>query len=365
MSKLMFTRTIIKNRADLATSRKRSQALDILEAGVARVLPDAVLQTLSFDHLLRQLKIGEHVHEVKGRIFVIGAGKAAGLMAQILEHIIGTEDIEAGIVVDKAAPSDFGTTRIKVLQAGHPIPDQRGIKAVQSILSLKSQYQISERDLILCLISGGGSALMPGPVSGLSLEEKQAVTRLLLSCGADIYEINSVRKHLSRIKGGWLAQYFSPTPIVSIILSDVVGDDLSVIASGLTCPDSSTYRDAVQVLKKYRLENSVPSQVITILESGCRQTIAETPKSLHNTFNYILACNRLALEAMAEEARSQQLKPLIITASQTGDTGATARQRAGEILAGNYRSFDTLILGGETVQIFCPKCPEPWWTNKL
>jgi glycerate 2-kinase len=343
---------IIKNKQELATNRLREMALDIIEAGIERVLPGTIIQSsVSYDPVTKTLFVNKNSCGVNGRIFVIGGGKASGLMAQTLEEIVGPENIEAGIVIDKAAAAEFRTQKIQVMQAGHPIPDERGTKAVRAMLDLKVKYSISKDDMVICLISGGGSALMPCPADGLSLTDKQKVTGLLLSCGANIYEINTVRKHLSGIKGGRLAQYFSPASVLSLILSDVVGNDMSIIASGLTYPDSSTYADARLVLEKYNLLYKVPANILSVLEQGCLGKMEETPKSLENVQNYIIGDNRLALEAMAEKASCSGFKPFIVTAEQTGDTAVAARQRAQEILDVLYKPNDAIIAGGETTPV--------------
>lgn len=345
---MTYTR-IIKNWEYLATSELRRRALQIIEAGIIRVLPSTIMQTaVGFERSSKTLSITNDVFPVNGRLFIIGGGKASGLMAQTLENILGIDVIESGLVAEKANPREFRTRKIKIVQAGHPIPDDRGIKAVNEMLALKPKYAITQNDLILCLISGGGSALMPCPLESISLSDKQHVTKLLVSCGANINEINVVRKHLSRTKGGRLAQYFAPARIISLILSDVIGNDLSVIASGPTFPDSSTYQEAYTVLRKYHLSDKVPEGVISILESGCRGEIAETPKSLNNAINYIIGDNRIALEAMAEKARQLGFTPLIVTSEQAGETANVARQRAREIFGGNYKGYDALLIGGET-----------------
>jgi glycerate 2-kinase len=346
---------IIKNRQELTTSKLREKALDIIEAGIERVLPDTVMQaSVFYDPVTKTLFVNKNSCRVNGRIFVIGGGKASGLMAQTLERITGAGNIEAGIVIDKAAPGEFRTQKIEVMQAGHPVPDERGIKAVRAILDLKGKYSICKDDLVICLISGGASALMPCPADSLTLADKQKVTELLLSCGADIHEINTVRKHLSRIKGGRLAKYFSPATVFSLILSDVVGNDMSIIASGLTYPDSSTYADAYAVLGKYNHLHKVPGDILSFLERGCHGQIEETPKSLENVQNYIIGENRLALEAMAKKAGSSGFNPFVVTAEQTGDTDAATRQRAHEILDFLYKPYDAIIIGGETT----PKLPD-------
>jgi glycerate 2-kinase len=340
---------IIKNWEHLATSELRRRALQIIEAGIMRVLPSTIMKNaVRFERSSKTLSINNDVFPVNGRLFIIGGGKASGLMAQTLENILGIDVIESGLVAEKANPKEFRTRKIKIVQAGHPIPDNRGLKAVNEMLALKPKYTMNQNDLILCLLSGGGSALMPCPLEGVSLSDKQNVTRLLISCGADINEINVVRKHLSRIKGGRLAQYFAPARVISLIISDVIGNDLSVIASGPTFPDSSTYQEAYAILKKYHLSDKIPKDAISILESGCRGEIAETPKSLNNAVNYIIGDNRMALEAMEKKARQLGFAPLTVTSEQTGETTDVARQRAGEIFSGNYKEYDALLIGGET-----------------
>jgi glycerate 2-kinase len=346
---------IIKNFDHLATSELRRQALQIIEAGITRVMPDIIMQAaVGFKQTSKTLSVNNNILPISGRLFVIGGGKASGLMAQTLENILGIDVIESGLVAEKANPGEFRTRKIKIIQAGHPIPDNRGVKAVNTMLALKTKYAITRNDIILCLISGGGSALMPCPVEGISLSDKQHVTKLLLSCGANINEINMVRKHLSRTKGGRLAQYFAPGRIISLILSDVIGDDLSVIASGPAFPDSSTYQEACTVLRRYYLWDKVPKGVISILESGCRGEIAETPKSLSNAINYIIGDNRIALEAMGEKARHLGFTPLIVDCEQTGETANVACRRAREIFNGDYKGYDALLIGGETT----PELPD-------
>ena len=247
----MNTAPIIKNRNKLETNDLRRQALDIIEAGIRRVLPDTIMQkALAFDHTTNKLSINHDIFQITGRLFVIGGGKASGLMAQELERIVGAAAIEDGLIIEKAGPEEFTTQRINVVQAGHPLPDSRGLAAVERMLRLKQKYSVGEKDTVICLISGGGSALMPYPLPGISLNDKQEVTRLLLSCGANIREINAVRKHLSAIKGGRLAERFAPARVISLVLSDVIGNDLSVISSGPTYPDPSTYSDAIEVSKE-------------------------------------------------------------------------------------------------------------------
>jgi glycerate 2-kinase len=346
---------LIRNKSQLAASLGRRQALELLEAGIAAVLPAALMaEALSFDPAARILRVKGAEHLLSGRVFVVGAGKASGLMAERLEKLLGSV-ICSGIVVDKADPLDFHTSRIRILQAGHPVPDERGLRAAEMMLGLKAEYSIGEGDTLLCLISGGGSSLLPCPADGISLADKQLTTRLLLACGADIYQINSVRKHLSRLKGGRLARFFAPSRVISLIISDVIGNDLSVIASGPTYPDPSTFRDALHVLAQYELLEKVPPNVISLLRKGSRAELEETPKSLENALNYIIGDNRLALEAMASRGSNLGLKPLILTDRQKGDTEAAAWQLAAAIGAGKYSAYDLILIGGETTPALPPQ----------
>ncbi len=347
---------IIKNKHELSTTELRRQALDIIEAGIARVLPPAVMKSaISYDPAGKTLTVNDDTYDIsRGRLFVIGGGKASALMAETLESILTPENISAGVVTCNSRSSGYRTSKIRIVEAGHPVPDQRGLNGVKQMLALKDRYWINEDDLVICLISGGGSALMPCPADGITLKDKQRLTELLLGCGAPIDEINSVRKHLSKTKGGRLGSFYSPATVVSLILSDVIGNDLGVIASGPTCPDSSTFSDAYNVLAKYDLLSRVPERVITLLKRGCRGEVEETPKTLDNCRNYIIGDNRLALEAMAEKAKEKGLAPCIVTAEQKGDTATIARLRAGEILGARYTGYDIVLIGGETT----PKLPD-------
>jgi len=344
---------IIKNKDTLATTELRKQALDIIEAGITRILPPNIMKAaVKYDIASRILTINSDTYRLStGRIFVIGGGKASGLMAETLENIIPPEKISAGVVNCKSGY--YKTSKIKIIPAGHPLPDRRGIEGVKQILALREHYSINGNDLVICLISGGGSALMPYPIDGVSLEDKQRITELLLSSGAEIDEINAVRKHLSQIKGGRLGHFYSPATVVSLILSDVIGNNLAAIASGPTFPDPTTFSDAYNVLERYDLLAKAPKSVTSLLKKGCQGEVAETPKTLNNCYNYIIGDNRLALEAILQKANEMGLKPYIVTAEQKGDTTAVAISRAKEILSSRYFGYDAILIGGETT----PKLP--------
>ena len=339
---------IIKNREDLISSGLRARAVDLIEAGITRVLPTNLMQSaVSYNQRRKKLYIAGHGYDIsKGRIFVIGGGKASGLMAEEFERIVGPDHITSGTVNCKS--TGYQTNKIVLTQAGHPVPDEAGVRGVRNMLAMKARYTIGKGDLVVCLISGGGSALMPCPVPDVTLEDKQKITQLLLKCGADINEINAVRKHLSLIKGGNLGLFYEPARVVSLIVSDVVGDDLSAIASGPTVPDSSIFKEAYNIMDKYGLLDKAPTNIVNYIIRGRQEMQAETPKELHNCDNYLIGHNRLALETMEEKARDLGLKPLIITAEQKGDTALVAYARANELIQGKYKGFNVILVGGET-----------------
>jgi len=344
---------IIKNKAMLSTTPARAHILDIIEAGIARVLPQRVMrEALTYHKEEDKLIITNHEYDLKGkRVFVIGGGKASGLMGKTLEDIMGADRITAGVIT---STEEHPTTKIRIVKASHPTPDERGVIGVQEMLRLKEDYDINEEDVVICLISGGGSALMPAPVTGVSLKDQQSMTTLLLECGAEIQEINVIRKHLSRTKGGQLGQHFSPATVISLILSDVIGNPLDIIASGPTAPDPSTFKEAMSIIEKYHLREKMPTSIITYLERGVRGEAPETPSSLEHCHNYIIGDNETALNAMKEQATKLGYKAHIITSQQKGDPVRAAHQRAREIMNGTYKEYDVLLLGGETT----PTLPE-------
>lgn len=287
------------------------------------------------------------------RLLVVGAGKASGAMAQALERLLG-ERISDGLVVVKEGALR-PTARIRQVEASHPIPDERGLEAARGILELARSAGVD--DLVVCLISGGGSALTPLPVPGVSLEEKRRVTRLLLEAGATINELNAVRKHLSAIKGGQLARAAAPAPVVALLLSDVIGDPLDVIASGPTAPDDSTYAGALEILGRFGLLESVPASVRRHLEAGARGEIPETPKVGDPLFdrvvNVLIGNNALVAERAVEEARRQGFTPLLLSRGLQGEAREVARALAS--IAKEVRASGRpipppacLILAGET-----------------
>jgi hydroxypyruvate reductase len=235
--------------------------------------------------LIRKEENSEKVFNINAfkRIFLIGTGKASTSMAQAIEEIFG-DRITKGVITTKYGHL-LPLKKTEIIEAGHPIPDQKGIEGTRKIQSLLKES--GSEDLVIFLLSGGGSALLPLPVDGITLEEKQKVTQLLLNCGADIKEINTIRKHISRIKGGWLAKWAYPSTVIGFILSDVVGDPLDVIASGPTVPDTSTFEEAWEILKKYDLIEKIAPSIQRHLLLGKEGKIEETPKPEDVTFEKV------------------------------------------------------------------------------
>lgn len=339
---------LITNKCELSITPLRAHALDIIEAGIFKVLPSTVMNhSVKFKASSKILSINNMDFDAsEGRIFVTGGGKASGLMAQTLEEIIGPENITRGYVNCK--DKNYKTSKIQITRASHPTPDQAGVSGVEQMLALKDHYSINEKDLVICLISGGGSALMPCPVEGISLADKQKINDLLITGGPTIQEINTVRKHLSGIKGGRMGKFFSPARVVSLIISDVVGNNSDAIASGPTVPDPTTFSDALAILKKYHLLTEAPESIVDYLEKGRTGKHDETPKELHNCHNFIIGDNRSALEAMVSKAKELGFNPHIVTAEQKGDPTEMAKRRAAEILNREYKGHDVILVGGET-----------------
>ena len=248
------------------------------------------------------LSIGDKQFTIEGKLIVVGAGKAASRMAQVVEETLG-ERITDGLVVTKYEHG-LPLRRIRQVEAGHPIPDAAGVNAVREMRELLRG--LKPEDIVLCLISGGGSALWPAPAEGITLEQKQEVTSLLLRAGATILELNAVRKHLSAVKGGQLAAWAAPARIATLIMSDVIGDPLDFIASGPTAPDTTSFGEALAIVQKYGV--TIPAAVTERLQAGAQGRIPDTPKPgdplFRNVENLIIANNRLLVDAAATKARA-------------------------------------------------------------
>jgi glycerate 2-kinase len=260
----------------------------------------------------------------RGRVLLLAAGKAAPAMAAAAEEVLGAR-MTNGLAIGSAPGPPLRRTRL--LLAGHPLPDARGLEAARAVEVMVRG--LADDDVVLVLLSGGASALLPAPVPGVSLEDKAAVTSRLMRAGATITELNTVRKHLSRLKGGGLARAAAPARVVTLVLSDVVGDDLSTIASGPTVPDPTTYADALRILDDRGLASAVPPSVRRHLEAGRHGEAPETPKPRDPIFRRVrtrlIGSNRISVQAAAREARRQGLRPLVLTTRLEGEAREVAR----------------------------------------
>lgn len=288
-------------------------------------------------------------------VIVLGAGKATARMAAAAENILDGR-ISSGAIIVKyghGVPLD----RVQQFEAGHPVPDEPGVRGTGRVLELARSA--GDRDLVLCLLSGGGSALLVAPAEGISIADKQQVTDLLLRSGADITEMNAVRKHLSAVKGGRLAREAAPAAVVSLLLSDVIGDRLDVIASGPTAPDRSTFAEAVQVVERYGLRDALPSAVAAFLERGRAGAVLETVKEddpcLLKVRNVVVGSLRQALDAAEQRARDLGYLPTIMTDALQGDTHDAARMFAEQAIAVQKvlprAERRCLLAGGETTLV--------------
>jgi hydroxypyruvate reductase len=332
----------------------RQALLPILEAALTAVDPyqavKAVLQC-SGDQLL----VGgrDYALNTFQRIFVLGAGKAGAPMTQAVEAVLG-ERISGGLVVVKTGHS-APTQHVELVEARHPMPDAAGFAAGQRMLALANQA--GPHDLVIAVLSGGGSALLEAPADGLTLADFQAMTAALLACGATINELNCLRKHCSLVKGGQLARAVAPATLITLVLSDVVGSPLDVIASGPTVPDSSTWQDAWAVVSKYNLAEQLPSALVARLRAGLRGEIPDTPKANDPLFaqvqTQIVADNRVAADAALRQAERLGFHTLLLTTYLEGEASVVAKVVAAlakEIQASAQPCPRPacLILGGET-----------------
>jgi glycerate 2-kinase len=286
-------------------------------------------------------------------IVVIGAGKACAAMAGELENILGSRISHGSIIVKYDHIASLET--IELIEAGHPIPDENGKIGAKKLFDMAKNAH--EKTLIFCLISGGGSALSPLPCDCISLAEKQETTQILLSCGARIHEINTIRKHLSLIKGGGLARAAFPATIISLILSDVVGDDLDIIASGLTVPDTGTFEDCKNIIESYNISLKLPQNILNHINKGCNGEIPETPKPGEPCFkrvtNLIIGNNFNTLIHARDKAQSLGYNTIILSSLIEGETREIAKMHAAlakeALKTGNPVPLPACIIsGGET-----------------
>ncbi len=337
-----------------AAQQRREHAGAIFRAALRAADPGhCVRRSLSAEGGALRILGTSYPLEAISRLVVIGAGKATPALAAAAEEILG-ERIAAGAINTKYGHS-LPLKHISTTECGHPLPDQAGVEGTERMLGLLQG--LDAEALVLCLFSGGGSALMPAPAEGISLAEKQATTQALLACGATIEEINTIRKHLSRVKGGLLARCAHPARVVSLLISDVIGDRLDAIASGPTYPDPTTFGDCLALIEWYQLRSRLPAAVCRHLEAGARGLLPETPKAgdpcFARTATHIIGNNSLAIEAAAEAARSLGYQPLILSSRIGGEAREVAAVHAAiaqEVCASGRPMAPPacIISGGET-----------------
>ena len=313
-------------------SQLRSDAEAIFHAGLDAVdARAAVLHHLHVSVDQRMLCAGSTVELQLAqfdRVFVVGAGKAAAPMATAVEEVLRDRLPLRGVINVKYGHTVPKPIAVDMFECGHPTPDAAGVEGAKAIEAMLDE--LGKRDLLVVLISGGASALLPAPAVGIELEDKQAITEMLLRAGAEIDEINAVRKHLSSLKGGQLARRAGEATVVALILSDVIGDSLDVIGSGLTVPDSSTFSNALAVLQKYDLMEVAPQRVLSRLIAGEQGRIAETPKEGISPWvhNVVVGSNRLALEGARRAAEKLGYSTQILSSTLRGESREVGRAQA-------------------------------------
>ncbi|MFC7132595.1 MULTISPECIES: glycerate kinase type-2 family protein [Salinibaculum] len=341
----MFT-----DRERIEHSPLHGDALDCVAAGIDAAHPERVVR--------ETVAVSDGTMTVQGetcdldgydRLLVVGGGNAAGTAASAVEGVLG-DRIDAGAVVtDDSAP----TERIDVLAGDHPVPSETGVESTRRMLEVLDSA--GENDLVLVLVTGGGSALMTAPAEGIALADLQALTDALLRSGADIGEINAIRKHVSQIKGGRLAAAAAPATVVGLVFSDVVGNDLATIASGPIAPDQTTYADALSVLDRYGVD--APSAVRDHLEAGADGDVSETPgpgsPAFERVTNYVLADGLTAIKAAADTAAERGYEPVVLSSRIRGEASEAAKTHAAiaeECRASGHPAEPpvALVSGGET-----------------
>lgn len=335
-----------KKRKDLLTQ--------IYRAGLRAVDPEAAVRS-QVSRRGNRLTVTGRVYDLDEfrRVILVGAGKATAPMAGALEEVLGDRLYQGLILVKHGYAVPLRKTQ--VMEGGHPIPDQSGLEGAAAIIRMLDAA--SKDDLVICAFSGGASALLPAPAPPLTLSQKQLTTQLLLASGAEIGEINSIRKHLSRSKGGGLARAAYPATLISLILSDVVGDRLDVIASGPTVPDPSRFADCIAIVERYELASRLPGPVWRRLKDGAAGLVPDTPKPGDPIFakvqNVVVGSNRMALRAARDRAEALGFRALVLTTTLTGEAREVGRflaARAREVASSNRPVTPPacLLAGGET-----------------
>ncbi len=331
------------------TNRQVVDARAIFDASIRAVQAEFLLQDVEWD------RVASNPFNAYGRVHVVGMGKAALATAAVLESTLERR-IDSGVIaVPEGYPASLpghlrSPSRIQAIEAGHPLPNEGSRRAAERILDMAERAQTDE--LLIVLVSGGGSSLCADFAGEITLDEAQETYRLLLESGADIYAVNTVRKHLTSVGGGRLAAAAEPAEVLALIVSDVVGDDLSVIASGPTVPDPSSFGDAKQVLEERELWDRIPSSVRQVIEDGLSTLVSETPDPDSLVFervtNLLLATNDDALQAAASEARKRGYEVDILSKEMTGEAREVGRYLIETALERKTAHPLCLITGGET-----------------
>jgi len=346
---------LIENSADEVYQRLRHDACLILESALRAVDPvEAVMDALSLEGGILSYEGGSVDLSKVAKIVVVGGGKAGGLMTKAVGTLLGKRITSGHVNVLKGTEhSKLG--RITLRGASHPIPDREGVNGVDRMLDLTNG--LTKRDLVITLISGGGSALMPYPAPGISLDDIQELTGLLLRAGATINELNSVRKHVSGFKGGQFARHVFPARMINLLLSDVIGDPIDTIASGPTSPDESSFMDARDVVVKYGLIDDIPVEVLSRLNDGVNGMCPDTPKPgdpvFENVSNLVIANNYLAASAASEVAEGLGYNSMILSTHIEGEARQVGGMFAGIAREEHSRGLPlpkpaAIIIGGET-----------------
>jgi hydroxypyruvate reductase len=333
----------------------------VLNAALAAVDPVQVVRN-NLKSENRSILVGNQSIQLneRGNLYLAAAGKASIPMVSAVLDLVG-DRISGGVVITKYGHRDrsleerFVELDIQVFEAGHPVPDPNGIKATEYLINFLQRT--TPEDQVICLISGGGSALLTSPVPPISLDELISLTSVLLASGISIVEFNILRKHLDLLKGGGLAKFAYPAQLISLILSDVVGDPVEIIASGPTVPDSSTYNDCLEIIRRFELEDNIPDAILDHFQKGMRTEIEETPKPddkiFNNSFTRIIGSNSTAVNAAVQQAQLQGMETLLLTTFLEGEARC-----AGEFLSTIARQLTAdesllsrpacIVAGGET-----------------
>ncbi|MFC1923154.1 glycerate kinase [Chloroflexota bacterium] len=333
------------------------KAARIMNAALEAVDPRSAVQN-SMKRTDDIIEVNGNTYDLKSinRILLVGAGKAGQPMVSAVQKILRTRLADGYVIVKEGYANKVDAADpVEIIEAGHPVPDSRGVTGAEKIIQLLENTRPD--DLVICLISGGGSALMVSPVKGVTLQDLQSLTGVLLASGATINEINILRKHLDRVKGGQIARYASPAKIICLILSDVVGDPLEVIASGPTVPDPSTFKDALSILERYQISDLIPLSIIDHLNQGRDGMVSETPKPGEQTFsrvnNLIVGSNKTATDAALLQAQLEGFNSSVLSnyiqgeASQVGKVFAAILHQMADANQPLPRPA-CLIVGGET-----------------